>query len=139
MSQLKPGPTKRRATGLSGRSGPKLFELEQDDLGLRAYAEGRSPGSGTARGVDQHLADAIEAVDELAVDSGRDPVVRDHLAKMGVTGDLKADAGGFGDGDVVGRMGEQDAGAVAVDTDFVENRAEVLRVGGVFIWDADDL
>ena len=58
---------------------------------------------------------------------------------MRVAGNLEADAGGFGDGNVVGSVGQQDAGAVAVDADFVEDRAEVLCVGRVFVGHANDL
>ena len=56
-----------------------------------------------------------------------------------MAGDLEADTGGFGDSDVVGSMGQEDAGAIAVDADLVEDGAKVLRVRGVAVGHADDL
>lgn len=61
------------------------------------------------------------------------------MSQVGVAGDLEPDAGGLGDRDVIWSVGQQDAGAIAVDADLVEHRAEVLGVSRVAIRDADDL
>lgn len=115
------------------------MEFEHDDFGIGAEAEWRAPSSGAAGGEDLEVADAAESVNELAIDAAREPVPRDELAEVGVAGELERDAGGFRGGGMVGRVGEQDAGAIAVHAERVQGGGEVSGAGGAAVGDAENL
>jgi hypothetical protein len=56
-----------------------------------------------------------------------------------MSGELQGNAGGLGDCGIVGGVGEQDAGAGAVQMDAIERRRQVSVLGRVAGGNADDL
>src|SRR5215468_10492029 len=61
-------------------AGLQLFEMNQDDFGGGADAQGRAPGAGAARGVDKQVTEALEAVGVGAKDARGEPGERKDLA-----------------------------------------------------------
>ncbi len=72
-----------------------LLELDEDDFGVCAEAEGRAPGAGSPGCEHEHFAEAVYSVDVGAVNSARDPGERRKLAAVGVARKLKRDTRGF--------------------------------------------
>src|SRR5437763_2849308 len=94
-----------------------LLKLKHHNLWIRSQAQRRSPGSGAAGSKNLHFADLAQAVNKLPVHSTRQPAPGDELPQMRVSGELQGDAGGLGDLGIVGRMGQQYAGATSVETE----------------------
>jgi len=115
-SEAKPCRDSRRGT--SAATGYSL-EFQQHDFRIRSEAQGRTPGSGAARGEDLHFADATQAVDELPVDAPCDPTPGNELTEMRVTGELQGETCGFGDFGIVRSVGQKDAGAIAIEMKMV--------------------
>ncbi len=76
---------------------------------------------------------------KLAIDTSGKPGVREELSAVGVAGNLKGDSGLFGDGGTVGRVGDEDAGAISVDLHAGKDGAHVFGVRGVAIRHAEKL
>lgn len=116
-----------------------LFELQDNNLGIGTEPERWTPSAGPAGGEDLHLANAAQAVNELAVHAAGHPAPGDELAEMSVAGELKRDACGLGDVRVVRGMDEENTGPVAVDSNLVKDRFQVPTLGCVAVGDADNL
>src|SRR5664279_1913637 len=76
---------------------------------------------------------------KLAIDTSSKPGVREELPAVGVAGNLKGDSGFLGDGWTIGRVSDEDAGAISVDLHAGEDGAHVFGVGGVAIRHAEKL
>jgi len=71
----------------------------------------------------------LQSVNELAVDSGRNPGKGEKLSAVGVAGELQGEAFFFGDLQPVGGVSEQDAGPVSIHVGLSQYRAEVVIIG----------
>src|SRR6516164_1968633 len=100
---------------LEGLEGKASLKLQHHDLRVRAEAQRRSPSAGSARGEHLHLADPAEPVDKLAIDPAGHPAPGDELSDMGMAGKLQRYTCGFGNLRMIGGVGQQNAGALAVD------------------------
>lgn len=116
-----------------------LFEVDEDDFGGGAHAEGRSPGAGAAGGVDEKVAETAEAVGIRAENTRSEPGEGENLASMGVAGKLEGDAVLLRNRKTVRNVGKQNAGARGIQMSAGENGMKALGVGGVMIGDAEDL
>ena len=87
----------------------------------------------------EEIAEALEAVSVGAEDARGEPSERKNLAAVGVAGELERDALLLWNGQAVRHVGEQDAGAGAVEIGVGEDRAEALGIRGVVVRDAEDL
>lgn len=103
-----------------------LLELQQNDFRAGAEAEGRTPGARAIGSVDEHFTETVEAVSERAVYALGEAGEREELAAVGVAVHLEADARFGGDGRLVGRVGEQDAGRVAIDFGILQHGAKAV-------------
>ena len=56
-----------------------------------------------------------------------------------MSGELQRDSRSLGDFRIVGRMGQKDAGAVAIQTDAVEHGRKMPVLSGIPVGDPDDL
>ncbi len=61
------------------------------------------------------------------------------LAGVGVAGELQADFFFRRDGQMIGRVSQEDAGAVRVEVRLAQNRAEALGLDGIAVVHADEL
>ena len=78
-------------------------------------------------------------MDELAVDAPRHPSPGIKLADVGVPGKLEGESGLLGYFGAIGGVRQEDAGAVAVQSNAFEDGTEMRAVGGVAIRHADEL
>src|SRR5579862_1330680 len=118
---------------------PDLPELDEDDFGVCAEAQGRAPGAGSPGGEHEHFAEAIESVDVGAVNSVSDPREWPKLAAVGVARKLKRDARSFGDVQRVRGMRKQDARASRVNGGALKDGWEARPIIRLSIVDADEL
>src|ERR1700758_2920627 len=114
----------------------KSFEMDQDNFGSGADAQGRGPGAVSAGGVDEEIAEALEAVGVGAEDARREPGEGEYLAAVRVAGELQRNSLLFRNGQAVWDVREQDAGARAVEIGIGEDRAEAFGIRGVVIGNA---
>ena len=84
--------SKRNATGCGLR-----LQMDNCYFRISADTQRRSPSSNTIRSVELKRANPAEAMNELAIDSGSKPSVREKLSTMGVSGNLQGNTGFFRD------------------------------------------
>ena len=97
-----------------------LLELKHHDLGIRSEAERRSPSSCSARREDLHFSDPAQAINKLPVTPPRHPTPRYELPQVSVPGELQGNTRSFRDFRMVRGVRQQNAGAVAIQTDLVQ-------------------
>src|SRR5208282_805111 len=116
-----------------------LFEADEDDFGAGADAHRWAPRARAAGRIDEKIAEALESVDERAVDARGKPREREELAGVRVPRKLQADFFLGGDWQGARLVSEQDAGAIRVEMGVAEDRAEMLGVHRVAMVHADKL
>ena len=116
-----------------------LFEVDEDYFGNRADSKGRAPGAGTARGIDEKVAEALQAVGVGPEDTRGKPRERKNLAAVRVTRKLQRDAVLFGDGQAVRDVRKQNAGPVGVKIGIGKRRPKTFGIGRIVIRDAHHL
>src|ERR1700748_3350235 len=126
----------------AGRRRPplhELFEFQHYDFWIRSQPQWRSPCACTAGGENLHFPNATEAINKLAIDTARHPAPRDELTEMRVPGKLQGKSLCLSDIGMVGCMGQQNAGSVAVERQGAKNRREVTIRSCITVGDAHDL
>src|SRR5271169_1785848 len=116
-----------------------LLKFEHHNLGIRSQAQRWPPSSCSTRREHLHPPNPAKAIDELPVDLARKPTPGDELPKMRVPGELQRNAGSLSDFRMVGRMDQQNAGAIAIQTDAMKRRCQVLSSRRVIVGHPDDL
>src|SRR5258708_19153538 len=116
-----------------------LDEFEDYNLGIRSQPQRWTPGSGAARRENLHISDPAQPVDKLTVHTPRHPTPGDELSKMRVSRQLQRNSGSLRDPRIVRGVGQENAGAVAVEADRMKHRSEVPVQRGIPVRHAYDL
>jgi len=128
-----------RTLPLNGRRRETLLKFKQHNLRPAADTHWRAPGSGACGCEHLERAEPVQAASEAAKHTAREPREREHLAAMGVTGNLESDAGLLDDGQANGRVIQKNARLSVVEMKAFEEGFHSDDVRGVLIEHAGNL